>query len=55
MQRYLQPQYLWLLDWPVNPTIISVKDIDPTLALNDCPVNPNASSIVKEPTDAVAD
>ena len=42
-------------DSPVNPTVISVNEIVPILALNDCPVNPKPSSTVKDPTLAVVD
>ena len=38
-----------------NPTIISVRLIDPILALNDWPVNPKPSSTVNDPTEAVED
>ena len=44
-----------VMDWPVNPTWISTKDIDPTLALKDWPVNPKPSSTVNDPTEAVED
>ena len=37
-------------DCPVNPTVISVNEIVPKLALNDIPVNPKPSSTVKDPT-----